>query len=838
MKNILVFLITLILSNPAFSQEQSPLRLAQVGNLGFSGGGGGGGGGGSLSIPAVNNATINWQLAGMAAAGGIPTGRTQCGSTITPTGITPPQSSPPDDATTINAAIVACTAGQKVVLSGATFHLDQSEIITIQKGITLTGSGTCNNGSTPYCQTVLNVDNGLLPWSGAQCGLNLSATVACVNGPGTIVFWSPGVANQFDFGLGGSLGHCGLLNSAIGCGTQLDADAAQGATTIQVHTTTGISVGQVLMLDEATGAKYQTDPVGPNLYGTVWAAPDWLGAPSAAATGRAQWAKFTNCTGSNPFCDTSGFPYLAPGTIQSQYDRPTTEMHIVTAVANNSSCPGSGCTVTFDSPLMIAFRVSGMATFTGAIAATALTTTGDACDLAVGQIVDDATHTTKDGTYVTAIGSCSAGVGSYTVNQSQTVSARTMTPGAHQAHVYWATNSSGTPVSFLQNAGIENLTVNRSQAGGINYQFCANCWNKGVEVVNWGGGFGASGGAVNLYYSMRVETRFTFMNNCGASGNNGAEYPYGQQDMSSENLLIDSIAVMCGKGMVGKSGGGNVVAYNYVDKQMYDAYSGIGDWFDDNGVNSAHWVGTHHALHEGNFSPNLDGDDIHGNSVYMTFVRNWGTALRSDFMDPSCPIQCTTAVSDKTPFSGSTFTTQGGKGWSCPSGTASCVANGTGFLRAAGPQIHMYLYSFAGNVLGTATVTTAAKGWNLNGTEGTNVAIWASGWNSDAANVSVTDPYLNGTNNPQLLFKNCNYDYVTASVADCAGGIYTATIPNSFFLPGAGASAPSWWPSGSTTYPFPWVTANLSTKIQTNSLGGPGLPAKARYDAGTPFQQP
>ncbi len=52
-------------------------------------------------------------------------------------------------------------------------------------------------------------------------------------------------------------------------------------------------------------------------------------------------------------------------------------------------------------------------------------------------------------------------------------------------------------------------------------------------------------------------------------------------------------------------------------------------------------------------------------------------------------------------------------------------------------------------------------------------------------------------------------------------------------------SAPTFFSAGaSCTYSWPWVTPTGSTQIQSNSCGGPGLPAKARYDAGTPFVQP
>ena len=783
-------------------------------------------------IPTANDVFPNWWRSGLAVIGGIPTRSTQCGSTITPSGLTPPVAN--DDAALINAAITACTAGQVVLLSGATFHLDQSETIIVNKGVTLRGSGTCNNGSTPYCPTVINVDNGLLPWTGGQCGLNTSSEVACNNGPGAIVMWAPNAGNRFDFNWGGSLGHCNLIGSGIACGTQLDADAAKGDTTIQVHTTTGLSVGQWIKIDEATGANYQTDPVGPNLYGNVWAAPDTFNTSPDPATGRVQWAKYVTC-GGNPFCDTTGFPYNAPGTIETLYDRPTTEIHVISAIGAGP-CPGTSCTVTFDDPLMIAYRVSGMTTFTGSIASTTLTTSGDNCTVAAGQIVDDATHTISDGTYITAINSCSGGAGNYTVNHSQTVASETMIGGAHQAHVYWSTNASGTTMAFLQQASVENLTVNRAQAGGINITMCAYCWMKNVEVVNWGGGIGASGGAFNFNDSARVQLDTSYANNAGNSVNNGAEYPLGMQGASTELLIVNNIIVQGGKGMVGKSGGGNVVAYNYQDMTFYDAFSGIGDWFIDMGTNGSHWVGTHHYLFEGNWADNLDHDDTHGNAVYHVHFRNWSTALRSDFVDPSIPNQATQCggtclISDKTPKGGSFA--NGGSGWFCATST-TCVANGTGPLRAAGPMLHLYWFAYVGNVLGTPSVTTAGNGFQYHTNGAVGIGIWLSGWNSDASHETVTDPNLNGTNNPQFLFKNGNYDYVTASISDWAAG-YSQTLTNSFYL----FSAPSFFsPGASCTYVWPWVTPTSSPKVQSNSCAGSGLPAKARFDAGTPFVQP
>jgi hypothetical protein len=52
------------------------------------------------------------------------------------------------------------------------------------------------------------------------------------------------------------------------------------------------------------------------------------------------------------------------------------------------------------------------------------------------------------------------------------------------------------------------------------------------------------------------------------------------------------------------------------------------------------------------------------------------------------------------------------------------------------------------------------------------------------------------------------------------------------------SGAPSFFAGAACTYAWPWVTPTGSAPVQANSCGGSGLPAKARYEAGTPFKQP
>ena len=118
------------------------------------------------------------------------------------------------------------------------------------------------------------------------------------------------------------------------------------------------------------------------------------------------------------------------------------------------------------------------------------------------------------------------------------------------------------------------------------------------------------------------------------------------------------------------------------------------------GVNASHYSGPHHVLFEGNWGDNLDNDDTHGNSMYITFFRNQGTGLRTPFTDPSL----NKAVNDYE-----------GIGYACGDGAAGCSPNPPGPLRAAGPMAYNYWFGFVGNVLGTARETTSANGWTYQG---------------------------------------------------------------------------------------------------------------------------
>jgi hypothetical protein len=193
----------------------------------------------------------------------------------------------------------------------------------------------------------------------------------------------------------------------------------------------------------------------------------------------------------------------------------------------------------------------------------------------------------------------------------------------------------------------------------------------------------------------------------------------------------------------------------------------------ETGLNASHLTCPHFELFEGNEAFNIDGDDTWGGAVYNTFFRNHATGKRRSYDD----------ISNR---------------------------------RAIGLMYGHYYYSFVGNVLGTAGQSPAPYSsfayedvWPW---KNDPIGLWRIGytptdWNAkpDARVVSTTH-------------RHGNFDYATNSVHWASG--FDQTLPNSLYL----TSKPVFFGS----YAWPWVDPAGTTKLYT-------LPARARFDAGTPL---
>ena len=165
---------------------------------------------------------------GVTYAGGIPTRSTVCANV--PAGAS---------AAAVQTAVDNCPAGQVVQLAAGTYTWNGGTFVTIDKGVTVRGAGANSTLIRKTDGAVAGVD-----------GTGGNASPLVVLGPSRYGNQSNGVAGA----------------------TNLTADALKGTYAVTVASTTGLAAGQLVLLDELSGAGWRTDPQG---RGQVWAAPDW-----------------------------------------------------------------------------------------------------------------------------------------------------------------------------------------------------------------------------------------------------------------------------------------------------------------------------------------------------------------------------------------------------------------------------------------------------------------------------------------------------------------------------------------------------------------------------------
>jgi hypothetical protein len=160
---------------------------------------------------------IDWSAINPGVVGGIPTGRTQCGSTL----------AAGTSAANINTAIAACGANQYVQLGAGTFNLSTGLIFNGVSNVTLRGMGP---------------DQTFLAFSGSQSCDGHNADI-CV------------------------MGYSGCEDCSAVHTTTWTGGYAQGKTSITVGSTSGMVVGQLLILSQAndktdTGGIWVNDTLG------------------------------------------------------------------------------------------------------------------------------------------------------------------------------------------------------------------------------------------------------------------------------------------------------------------------------------------------------------------------------------------------------------------------------------------------------------------------------------------------------------------------------------------------------------------------------------------------
>jgi hypothetical protein len=325
----------------------------------------------------------------------------------------------------------------------------------------------------------------------------------------------------------------------------------------------------------------------------------------------------------------------------------------------------------------------------------------------------------------------------------------------------------------VSGVGVEDMTISRGDNGNLLFLNTAYCWARRVEITKW------LNEGVRFSNSFRDELRESYVHTPVYFEPGGGSYNIAIDSGSSEILVENNISRDADKVIVTRgAGAGSVVAYNYMD----DGHIGSNPGWQEMGVGASHYVGSHHVLFEGNWGYNADNDKTHGNSNTHTYFRNYLRGKRTSYAD------------------GST----------------------NGSARAAGVTDTTYYMSFVGNVLGAAG---QMSGWTYESSSSPSgtAGIWKIGWDD-------WSPYPKDPLSLSTTIRDGNFDYLTNQVhwhglggSGAANGLTppaVSQLPNSLYLSGQ-----PWFFNG---YSWPWVDPIGTTKVYT-------LPAKARYDAGTPF---
>ena len=343
-----------------------------------------------------------------------------------------------------------------------------------------------------------------------------------------------------------------------------------------------------------------------------------------------------------------------------------------------------------------------------------------------------------------------------------------------------AAQVTGFDTPFIEYSGVESMTLEGGSDGEVRFEAASRCWAKRLEVTAW------LGEGVAMDGSFRDVLRDSYVHDGVWPEPGGGGYAISLAGCTGEALIENNISLNVNKVIVSRcSGAGSVVGYNYMDNGwIYTSPSWV-----EIGVNGSHMVGSHHMLFEGNYAFNGDSDSTHGSAIYHTYFRNQLSGKRLD---------------------GKLFP-QG------PDGAETLTDEGN--VRCAGMGYGSRWMSFVGNVLG---LSGKMAGWTYEDNGMTEPyaggsSVWRIGYDPIHWEQSG-DPDVLGT-----IIRDGNYDYLTKKVSWQTVPSGSVTLPNSFYL----TSKPAFFGSNE----WPWVNPLGTTKLYT-------LPAKARYDAGTPNNAP
>jgi hypothetical protein len=343
---------------------------------------------------------------------------------------------------------------------------------------------------------------------------------------------------------------------------------------------------------------------------------------------------------------------------------------------------------------------------------------------------------------------------------------------ANEAQVFrFSTDPDFPPEPVVKYSGVEDLYVYGGEGGdgggNIRLTAAAYCWIRNVEAE------GSLGTSIVFDGTFRCELRDSYIHSTRDPNPGGGGYGVGMADHAADNLVENNVVWNFNKVMVMRaSGGGNVIAYNYMEDGWGAGYPDIPEV----GLNAAHMTTPHHELFEGNQSWNFGSDSLWGNSVYITVFRNHLTGERRSV----APLELT----DDT------------------------------LQRVVSLTTAHWWYSFVGNVLGTPGQTSPTGFvYELERVDDDTdaVPVWILGYDGEDPGATRQDD-MDSVQSSTI--RHGNFDFVTDDVV-WDPDITTRELPASLYL----TEKPEFFEDN----PWPWVTPEDEGAVVT-------LPARERFD--------
>jgi len=381
-----------------------------------------------------------------------------------------------------------------------------------------------------------------------------------------------------------------------------------------------------------------------------------------------------------------------------------------------------------------------------------------------GRFIGGKTYSEQQVTYVTGV--TSLGGGAYTVNIS---------PGVYFSNIRAAQSPGAWWPGFVQNDGVENMTVDgTSLSGGTNISMydCYQCWVKNVKSQYGGRNH------VDVFQSMQDVIRDSYFYAAQGSASDSYAVELGE---SSAVLIENNIFQQVTTPIMFGQGSGFVVGYNYSLGVNYSCGGGCPAY--GNGGYSSHNAGNGMNLFEGNNFFGIWGDDAWGASDQNSYYRNMLVGWQNGKTASTFPIlmRANTRVNN-------------------------IVGNVLGQ-----PGYHTQYHAYASSTSGGIGASAEDKSIYSIGWAGTG-ATCSSGYVTKCDPLSFStlmrwgnfDTVTNGVKWDPTEASPAAVTYVNSNFTPSYFSSLAHTLPNSLYY----GSAPSWWPSGK---PFPPIGPDVSS---------------------------